>query len=240
MIAHLAEAELHRDDALLEQDRRRQGGQRPRLLAVAEQMSVTMYGQYKGDLFPSMIRFAMVTGLRFGELLGLKWADVQDDRIHVVRQLCPDGPALPKHGKLRTVYLTNASRAILDARREVQRSQALVTEWVFARNDGQPINPGTAKDWMSKAMATAGIAFSGNAGADPRWHALRHTFAVRCASEGMPIPMLSELMGHSDIKTTMVYAKFAPSSAALWMARVFDQAAVDAEAASVEPVTLAA
>lgn len=57
----------------------------------------------------------------------------------------------------------------------------------------------------------------------------------------MPIPMLSEIMGHSDIKTTMVYAKFAPSSAALWMARVFDQVAAEPdEPASVEPVTLAA
>lgn len=56
----------------------------------------------------------------------------------------------------------------------------------------------------------------------------------------MPIPMLSEIMGHSDIKTTMVYAKFVPSSAALWMARVFDQVASEPEAANTEPVTLAA
>jgi integrase len=41
-------------------------------------------------------------------------------------------------------------------------------------------------------------------------HDLRHTFASHLAMKGVPIPVISELMGHSDITTTMIYAYLAP------------------------------
>ena len=37
------------------------------------------------------------------------------------------------------------------------------------------------------------------------WHSLRHTFGTECAARGVPVPTIKELMGHSDIKTTMRY-----------------------------------
>ncbi len=79
---------------------------------------------------------------------------------------------------------------------------------------------------MPTAMERADIRFDGLQGAEPRWHALRHTFAVHCVRAGMPLPILQQVLGHSDIKTTMVYARFAPSDAAAWMASVFDGAPV--------------
>jgi len=44
------------------------------------------------------------------------------------------------------------------------------------------------------------------------WHTLRHTFATQLASNNVPIITIKELMGHSDIKTTMRYAHLVPSS----------------------------
>jgi len=44
-----------------------------------------------------------------------------------------------------------------------------------------------------------------------RFHDLRHTFGTRCAAEGVPMRMLQEWMGHRDIKTTQIYADYAPS-----------------------------
>jgi len=44
-----------------------------------------------------------------------------------------------------------------------------------------------------------------------RWHDLRHTYAVHCARAGMPMVELKQRMGHSDLKTTMRYSKYAPN-----------------------------
>lgn len=45
-------------------------------------------------------------------------------------------------------------------------------------------------------------------------HHLRHTFAVTAARAGVPLPLLSQLMGHADMKTTSIYLRFAPSAGA--------------------------
>jgi integrase len=45
-----------------------------------------------------------------------------------------------------------------------------------------------------------------------RFHDLRHTFATRLASSGQPIRAIQEFLGHADIKTTQVYAHYAPSA----------------------------
>ena len=44
-----------------------------------------------------------------------------------------------------------------------------------------------------------------------RFHDLRHTFGTRMAAAGVPIRTLQEWMGHADIKTTLIYAHYAPS-----------------------------
>jgi len=44
-----------------------------------------------------------------------------------------------------------------------------------------------------------------------RWHDFRHTFAFHCALAGMPMVELKQRLGHSDLKTTMRYGKYAPN-----------------------------
>jgi integrase len=45
-----------------------------------------------------------------------------------------------------------------------------------------------------------------------RFHDLRHTFATRLASTGQPIRAIQDFLGHADIKTTQIYAHYAPSA----------------------------
>ncbi|MCW2980619.1 MAG: site-specific integrase [Solirubrobacterales bacterium] len=45
-----------------------------------------------------------------------------------------------------------------------------------------------------------------------RFHDLRHTFGTHCAAAGVPMRTLQEWMGHRDIKTTLIYADYAPSA----------------------------
>ena len=47
-------------------------------------------------------------------------------------------------------------------------------------------------------------------GTGTAWHLLRHTFGYRMASRGCPLPVLKEIMGHTRIQTTMIYARLSP------------------------------
>ena len=57
--------------------------------------------------------------------------------------------------------------------------------------------------WFGKALNKANIR-------DFHWHDLRHTFASRLAMDGVPIRDIAELMGHTELQTTLRYAHLAP------------------------------
>ena len=56
-----------------------------------------------------------------------------------------------------------------------------------------------------------------------RFHDLRHTFGTRMAAAGAPLRAIQEWLGHSDYRTTSIYADYAPdlSQGAVWAARAF-------------------
>ena len=55
-----------------------------------------------------------------------------------------------------------------------------------------------------------------------RFHDLRHTFGTRMAAQGVPMRVLQEMMGHRDVKTTLIYADYAPSEReAEWVEQAF-------------------
>ena len=56
-----------------------------------------------------------------------------------------------------------------------------------------------------------------------RFHDLRHTFGTRMAAAGAPLRSIQEWLGHSDYRTTSIYADYAPdvTQAAVWAARAF-------------------
>ena len=66
-----------------------------------------------------------------------------------------------------------------------------------------------------------------------RFHDLRHTFGTRMAAAGAPLRWIQEWLGHSDYRTTSLYADYAPdlSQAAHWAARAFDNTSPDPDRA---------
>jgi integrase len=151
---------------------------------------------------------AAMTGLRQGELLGLRWRDVDwaAQKIRVVRPYV--------RGKFRTPKSRTSSRAVPMADRVGQQLELLFQASAYQGEDdlvfghphtGHPLERSQVSKRFKRALKRAGVR-------EVRFHDLRHTFGTRCAAAGVPLRTLQAWMGHADIKTTMVYTHYAPGA----------------------------
>lgn len=175
----------------------------------------------EGDKHEALIVLAVTSGLRQGELLGLKWADVDLDAgtLTVRRSLAPvaSGELIfqePKTARSRrTITLTRMAIAALKAHRVRQAEERLRAigweprDMVFPDAIGRPQHPSNVSlDWR---------ALRGRAGlpASFRFHDLRHTAASLALAAGVPITTVSEMLGHKTTAITLsIYAHAVPGS----------------------------
>ena len=153
----------------------------------------------------TMILVGLRTGLRRGELLGLRWFDVDlvGDRL-TVRQNYVEGVfGPPKSGKPREVPLGQEVRGALAAHLAAQRAAGVPVDGrdalVFCEADGHVLTDGKCAYPLMRATQRAGLRPIG-------WHTLRHTFASHLVMRGVPLKVVQELLGHALIATTMRYA----------------------------------
>jgi integrase len=150
-----------------------------------------------------------MTGLRQGELVALRWRDVDFPSMRVrVRQNFVLGEfGTPKSKRsTRSVPLADAVAGELDRLFTASRRQG-DDDLVFADpSTGEPLNKAAILRRYRKALKAAKLDVS------HRFHDLRHTFGTQMAAKGMPMRTLQELMGHRDIETTQRYADYAPNS----------------------------
>lgn len=156
-------------------------------------------GAASEPLWHTMILVGLRTGLRQGELLGLRWAEVDLDQgsLHVRRAVARGVVGTPKNGKARVVPLSQ------EAMRELKRHRHLRGELVFCQEDGSMLTKGMCKHPLWRACRRAKLRRIG-------WHVLRHTFASHLAMRGKPMKVIQELLGHSTLEMTMRYAHLAP------------------------------
>lgn len=139
-----------------------------------------------------LVEFAIHTGLRRAEQFGLRWenVDFRSGNLTIPRS---------KSGQARHVKMNSRVRAIL---RELP--SRLKSEWVFPSLTGSPMD---ANNFVSRhfrpAIERARIR-------DFHWHDCRHTFASRLVMAGKSLVAVHQLLGHSSIKMTMIYAHLAP------------------------------
>jgi integrase len=154
-----------------------------RVLSVDEEARlVGCCSPYLQDL----LTFAINTGFRLGEILNLKWTEVDLDNA-TIRML------VKKNRRVLDMPVNEAALSVLRGWHGIRKC-----EYVF-------FNPETGGQWkdlwfgLKKACRKAGLD-------DVTWHTFRHTFASRLNHEGADLMTVKELLGHSDIKTTMRYA----------------------------------
>lgn len=167
---------------------------------------------------------AAMTGLRQGELVALRWLDVdwQAGRIRVRRTYMRQQYGTPK-SKRSTRSVLLADRVAGELERHFQRSPFQADQdLVFAHpQTGHPLDASKIRKRFAEALDRAGLR-------QVRFHDLRHTFGTHCAASGVPPRTLQEWMGHKDYKTTAIYADYAPSPhESELVERAFNQPAVE-------------
>jgi integrase len=154
---------------------------------------------------------AAMTGMRRGELIGLRWGDVDWEarRIRVRRSYVRGEFGAPKSRRSsRSVPLTERLAAELQRYWEAsdyQRDEDLVFAHPASRKPGTPLDGSKVLKRFKRALVRADVR-------EVRFHDLRHTFGTRMAAAGVPMRTLQEWMWHRDFATTLVYADYAPSA----------------------------
>ncbi len=181
---------------------------------------------YLGPTEHAVYLTAAMTGLRQGELIALRWMDVdwQSSRIRVRRNYTRSQFGTPKSRRSsRSVPMTDRVAGELERHFQVSAFQADEDLALCHPHTGQPLDASKLRKRFKVALARAGLR-------SVRFHDLRHTFGTHCAAAGVPLRTLQEWLGHRDFATTLIYADYAPSSQeAELIERVFRASAPSAE-----------
>jgi integrase len=138
--------------------------------------------------YSSMAEFAVATGLRQANVLGLKWDD-----LNLLHKTATFKDKVMKNGEPFSIPLNQTAMAVL--RRQMGDHQ----EYVFRRKDGQKLYGVPSKLW-SKAVELAGLS-------NFHWHDLRHTWASLLRQSGkVDLSLLQELGGWKSEKMVQRYA----------------------------------
>ncbi len=146
---------------------------------------------YADHLTP-IVLLTINTGLRRGEVFNLKWHDINQQ----TKTLTVTG-ATAKSGETRHIPLNDEAITIL----KNWRKQVTDTDRVFPGKDRKRLD--NIKTSWTKLVTDAKVE-------NFRFHDLRHSFASKLVMKGVPLNTVRELLGHSDLKTTLRYAHLAP------------------------------
>lgn len=187
--------------------------------ALSKDDQLKLLEALKGIDLELLITFALGTGLRLGEVLGLKWNDIdfKDNTLSVKRsvrrivEIQRDGSrnrvlkeVPPKtENSFRTVPIPNSILSKLKSYKKEQNELILSlgedyqnNNYIFCNNDGTIMDPKKPNRRLSSVLKSNDIELI-------TFHGLRHTYCTRLFEAGVPPKTVQSLVGHSDIETTM-------------------------------------
>jgi integrase len=166
----------------------REDNKRERILTPEEKTELL---KHSPDWLRPVLVMALNTGMRQGEILSLKWADVNlSQKVLFIRQA--------KSGKPRHVPINSTLAEML--KRHPKRGA-----WVFADENGNMLDRhGAVRSSFDKLVRDLALT-------DFRFHDLRHTFASELAMKGVDLLTIAQLLGHSSTRMTERYAHLSPN-----------------------------
>lgn len=146
------------------------------------------------------IALMIETGLRVGEVLALRWKDVQISRKRLTvratvvrlanKKLSYVQESAKSASSHRTIPLTPRAIAILE-----HQQQERINEWVFNNVDNERLSYEALRHQTRRLCEEAKVEYRGE-------HVFRHTFATNCYYKGVNVKVLSKLLGHADVNVT--------------------------------------
>jgi integrase len=175
--------------------------------------------------------FAIATGARRAEILGLRWSDIDFENKKVLIQrgrTRAKGTVNTDSPKTRTSFrrlpLSPNAEAFLVAQREmVEKERAELgagmpdVDWVFVDRFGRPLDPDYVRQRYIRDVKRAPVRRI-------RFHDLRHTFATNALAAGANVKAVSEWLGHSNVQTTLSFYSHVLPALEAEAARVVDAA----------------
>ncbi|MFJ8257194.1 site-specific integrase [Peribacillus asahii] len=168
--------------------------------------------------FYPAFHLAITTGMRRGEILGLRWKDVNLEKgiLYVRQTLSRDGKYFLNGAKteagVRSIQLANASIVMLKKQKRIVAKEKLSCgpeyndyDLVVCTSKGTPVIPSNLKRTYQRLIKEADVPLI-------RFHDLRHTHATMLLAQGIHAKVISERLGHSNIKTTLdIYSHVLPN-----------------------------
>ena len=159
-----------------------------RVYLTAEEIQKLANARINGELGAEVKKaflFGCYTGFRISDIKTLTWGDIQREPLQINKRQ-------EKTGRKAFVPLHSVAWGIIDDKRIHNFKELLFPELSKSKTNTNEY----IKKWAEKALIEKNIS----------WHTARHTFAVLSLEAGAEIYTLSKLLGHTDVKTTQIYA----------------------------------
>jgi integrase len=152
------------------------------------------------------VRVAAYAGIRLGELLALRWHDVDwtGSALTISRAMSAGVEGTTKSGHARRVPLSDQAAAALE-RLSRRGNFTGPDELVFCSSIGRTLDGSALRRRYKRGRVAAGLR-------PLRWHDLRHTFGSLLAANGIDLVTIKDAMGHADLKTTERYLHAKPAT----------------------------
>ncbi len=158
----------------------------------------------------NIIKCALFTGMRLGNILSLKWHQIRDGHIYVQtkngKRNFPVSESLAELFKEIKESRKPVKGNVVDMKGNPVEKDGIDSEYVFTYH-GKPVK--SVKTAFKKACKDAGLVYGRDKSDGVTFHTLRHTYGTYLAKQNTHIRTIQELMGHKTIKMTQRYTKVA-------------------------------
>lgn len=172
-----------------------------KIFSKSEQLRLIKYLNENPNPYTSGILICIFTGLRLGEICSLKWRDIDFDTkiLHVNSTV----QRLPVEGmESKTILYEGVPKSDCSIR-DIPLPETIINiinsipkAGIYIIAGNRPADPRTYEKKLTSYLSKTDIEYK-------NFHTLRHTFATNCIESGMDAKSLSEILGHSDVHTTL-------------------------------------